>query len=352
MRTNIDETLRSIPKIDVPHSTFDKVDNVLADLENRKVEKNKLKLKSFMGIAAIVAVFALLCGTVLAATGIIDFGNFYNSLFNNPDVEAKFEIGQTSISDGIEITLLSAVVDRYQAYLTIEIRDTKGKRLSDSMSVLNEALTDGIHYIATSPVTYNEAENKATLALTVSYGYNIAELGTATFSIDTIDTTQKNTVRTEPGSEGVIRGSWKMSYAVEKSMQNRVLIAYPDDSPVFSKIEVNCSPVMTGISFDAHGAIIDENGFSTREIDGYDDLTSDEKTDIQMVYINEILEYFTSFERPFLTLDDGRIIACESPNDSFDWLGGSTWFPTDYYDIETLHSITICGVEYFFNGTP
>ena len=135
-------------------------------------------------------------------------------------------------------------------------------------------------------------------------------------------------------------------------MDKRVLIAYPDDSPVFARIEVTCSPVMTGISMMAHGAIIDENGYATRAIEGYDYLTSDEKTEIQMVYINEILEYFRSFERPFLTLDDGTIIACEYPNDSFDWLGGGTWFPTNYFDIETLYSITICGEEYFFNVNP
>ena len=43
------------------------------------------KLKSFMPIAAVIAICVILCGTALAAAGIIDFGKFYNSIFSNPE---------------------------------------------------------------------------------------------------------------------------------------------------------------------------------------------------------------------------------------------------------------------------
>ena len=186
MRFSIDEALRNIPKMDVPHSTLAKVDNVLAGLENRKTDKNKMKLKLLLPIAAVIILCVVLCGVALAAAGVIDFGRFYNSLFNNPDAEGKIEIAQTSESNGLEITLLSAFVDGYTAYYNIEIRDIEGTRISDSISVLNESYTAGIHNISTGSVIYDDVEKKATLVLTVSYNYNIAELGTASLSIDTI----------------------------------------------------------------------------------------------------------------------------------------------------------------------
>jgi len=463
-----------------------------------KADRRKTGRRALLA-AAIAAVIISLSGIALAVSSGFDFGSFYNSLFNNPDVEEKIEIGRTAVSNGLEITLLSAVVDRYQAYFTIEIKDTGGARLSDSMSVLNEAFSGGIHSIITGPVIYNEAENKATLALTVLYGQNIAGLGTASLYIDTI---QSIKVRPEHEALGfdlaayaidsesisldqwhevhwgggwmgglgwsrdpdaasiweepvrpvrplkhgdmnvsiggidwayiknagiadgffhvqfmytaeeaqahnqrygffnehlclvdgngniidwyycvtgddhelmfdigdntdftgwrlvlrggetvvddVIRGQWSIDFTVEQAMQNRVLIAYPDDSPVFARLEVTCSPVMSGIRMTTHGAFIDENGNWTRNADGSEDKTDPEKLDIQSEFSKEIIEYYLSFDRPYLTLDDGSIIALEHPNESFDWLGGSVWFPTDYYNIESLISITFCGVEYFF----
>ncbi|MCL2153657.1 MAG: hypothetical protein FWH57_12010 [Oscillospiraceae bacterium] len=317
-------------------------------------------------LASIVIVACLaLCGTVLAVSGVIDFGSFYNSLFNNPDVKERIDFynsneksvngtSHTAASSGLEITLLSAVVDRNLAYLTIEIRDTEDARLSDSISVLNESMSDNIHYIATGPTTYNEAENKATLALTVLYGYNVADQGSASLSIDTIlsginlsldSMTADRTVTT-------INGLWVINYTVEKSMDKRVLIAYPEDSPIIYKLEVTCTPVMFSFRITAHGVIVDENGDHTRLVEGYNDLTSDEKSDIQMEFIEEIMDFYRSFDDPFLTLDDGSIIYLEPKNDSFDWLGGSSWCYTNYYDIETIKSITFCGEEYFFSGTP
>jgi len=465
--------------------------------------------KRILLAAAVAVIIISLSGVALAVSTGFDFGSFYNSMFNNPDAEGIIEVGETAVSNGLEITLLSAFVDRYTAYLTIEIKDLEGGRLSDAISVLNEAFTDSIHAIFTGPVTYNEAENKATLALTVLYGKNIAELGTAAFSIDAIQTTRVRTehellafdiaayamnsesisldqwhdlhggggwtggigwsgdpdaapIWEEPvrpvrplmqgdlnvpiggidwayisnigiadgflhiqiksteevlqgntqhydftntffcivdgdgntldwyysvisdnymnlrfknlmfdigditdftgwrlairGGEGfvedVIRGQWRIGFAVEQSMDNRILIAYPENDPIFAKLEVTCSPVRTAIQMTAHGVVVDENGNWTRLVDGYEDKTSSEKLDIQDAFISEITEYHLSFDRPYLTLDDGSRIDLENPNESFDWLGGSVWFPTDYFDIETLRSITFGGVVYYFNSNP
>jgi hypothetical protein len=323
----------------------------LANIKKRCMQKKasrRISGRRILLVAAIAAVAVALSGIALAASVSFDFGGFYNSLFNNPDVEEKIEVGQTAVSNGLEITLLTAVVDRYQAYFTIEIKDTEGNRLSDSISVVNEYPADWQQAIFTGPVTYNEAENKATLALTVLYGRNIAELGTAPFSIDTILLGRGDELITDNN----IQGSWRFEFAVGQAMGNRVLIVYPEDDPVFSKLEVKCSPVMFSINMTAHGAIVNENGEWTRQVEGYDEMTSSEKSDIQDKYINEIMEYFLSFERPYLTLDDGSRIVLEVYSDTFDWLGGSAFCPTNYYDIETIRSITIFGEEYFFSGAP
>jgi len=484
-----------------PGFTAENLDNIKKLCLQKKAIRHKASRRVLLAAAIAVAIISL-SGIALAVSSGFDFGSFYNSLFNNPDVEEKLEIGQTAVSSGLEITLLSAVVDRYQAYVTIEIKDVESDRLSDSMSILNESFSSGIHQIITGPVTYDESEKRATLPLTVLYGYNIAELGTADLFIDAIqsikiraehevldfdlatyakdsesisleqwhevhwgggwmgglgwardpdaasiweepvrpvkplkhgdmnvpiggidwvyisnagiadgffhvqfmytkDAAQERTQRYgffnehlclvdgngnvidwyycvtgddhelmfdigdttdftgwklalkggENVIDDVIRGEWRIQFTVEKAMDNRILIVYPDNDPVFSKLEVKCSPVMFSVSVTAHGAIIDENGYWTRRVDGYDKKTDSEKLDIQQKYINEITEYFLSFELPYLTLDDGTRIILEPRNDSFDWLGGSSWCSTNYYDIETIRSITFCGEEYLFTGT-
>ena len=205
----------------------------------------------------------------------------------------------------------------------------------------------------TGPATYNEAANKVTLPLTVLYGINVAELGSAVLSIDTILSGTNIAYDLPTEDYTVISGSWVIRYTVEKAMQNRILIVYPKDSPVFSKLEIKCSPVMFSMRMTAHGVFIDENGFTTRQyIDGYYNMTSSEKSDIQMEFANKYIDYYLSFDDPFLTLDDGSIIMLQRINDMFDAYGGSFWYPTNYYDVEKLYSLTFCGEEYFFNGAP
>ena len=485
-----------------PGFSAENLENIKKRCLQKKVSMRRTGRRALLA-AAIAAAIISLSGIALAVSSGFDFGSFYNSLFNNPDAEGMIEIGETAVSNGLEITLLSAFVDRYTAYLTIEIRDIEGDRLSDTINILNESFSSGIHHIVTGPVTYNSSEKKATLALTVLYGNNIAELGTASLNIDaiqsirvraehelldfdltaralasesisleewheahwgggwmgglgwardpdaasiweepvrpvrplkhgdmnlpigsidqafisnvgiadgffhvqfmsTIEATQERNQRYNflnehlclvdgngnvidwyycvtgdvhelmfdigdntdfagwrlalKGGESVIvdviRGEWRIDFAVEQAMQNRILIAYPEGSQAFARLEVTCSPVRTAIQMAAHGAVIDENGNWTRQLDGYDDKTDSEKLDIQSMLIEETIGYYLSFVKPYLTLYDGRQFALEHPNESFDWLGGSVWFQTDYFDIESLRSITFCGEEYYFSSSP
>jgi hypothetical protein len=485
-----------------PSFTAENLENIKKRCLQNKAIRRKTGRRTLLAAAIAVAIISL-SGIALAVSTGFDFGSFYNSLLNNPKVDEKIEVGQTIVSNGLEVTLLSAVVDRYQAYMTIEIKDLEGSRLTGSIRVLNEAFSDGIHSIITGPVIFDEDENKATLALTLVYGRNIAELGTAAFSIDTVltsvtregnefldfdlagyandsesisleewheahqgggwmgglgwasdpdaasiweepirpvrplehgtmnvpicgvDLTYISNVGIADGFlhvqfmstiedlhernqnynflnehlclvdsndnvidwyycvtgddhelmfdisdntdftgwrlalkggesviDNVIRGEWRIPFTVEKAMENRILIVYPGDDSIFSMLEIKCSPVMFSANMAVHGAVISEDGEWIRPLEGYDEKTDPEKINLQQEYINEITEYFLSFEPPYLTLNDGSRIILESINDSFDWLGGSVWCSTDYYDIETIQSITFCGEEYFFNGTP
>ena len=494
-----------------PSFTAENVENIKKRCLQKKAIKRRTGRRTLL-VAAIAVAIISLSGVALAVSTGFDFGSFYNSLFNNPDVEEKIDVSQTAVSNGLEITLVSAVVDRYQAYLTIEIRDLEGDRLSDSMLVvIEDAAGEVIHYIFTGPIIYNEAENKATIPLTVLYGVNIAELGEAYIFIDAIkllkirtgndlldfdlaghavdrvstslevwhETNEKlgeayvsggwmgglgfdGDIDTAIWGEGperpvrplehgtmnllidgvdgvcisnigiadgflhvqfrsvaesaqernksynffneqlcvidgtgnvidwyycvtgydhelmfdigdradftdwrlalkswateideVIHGSWRIPFTVEKAMEHRTLIVYLNDDPVFSKLEVECSPVKFDIRMTGQGVFINERGESTRLVEGYDRDSGGRTSgiEIQREYANEIVEYYQSFELPYLTLEDGSIITLEPGNNMFDWLGGTVWCQTDYYDIETIRSITFCGVEYFFNGT-
>jgi len=152
--------------------------------------------------------------------------------------------------------------------------------------------------------------------------------------------------------DDVIRGEWDIGYTFEsnQAMQRRTMTAYPVSSPVFAMVEITCSPVMTSISMTAHGAYLDENNNWTRRVEGYDDKTDSEKLEAQSEYSQAIIEYYLSFGSPFLTLEDGSIVELVYPNEMFDWLGGSVWYQTDYFDIENLRSITFCGEKYLFSN--
>jgi len=73
MRSSIETTLRNAKQTDVPQSTFDKVDNVLRNLENRKdIIPMKPRYKKSALLVAAIVVFSLTLSTVaLAHTGVL-----------------------------------------------------------------------------------------------------------------------------------------------------------------------------------------------------------------------------------------------------------------------------------------
>ncbi len=93
-------------------------------------------------IAACLAILLLGSVTVLAASGVINIREFYDSIFANPKAEKVVATGEAvsgAIEDrGIEITPLGAYVEGYNAYIRLQLRDIEGGRLSDTIYFLKD----------------------------------------------------------------------------------------------------------------------------------------------------------------------------------------------------------------------
>ena len=157
---NIDEALRNTPRIEVPSSTLAKVDNVLADLDNRKVKTNIMKLKSFMPIAAVITICVILCGTALAANGIIDFGRFYNSIFSNPEAEPYVStedmISIIGNSDDLVIEPIAGFIDGdWKLYIQLKLTVQNGVPLPEALYIL-----DGDHLINLGEVAITKVDER------------------------------------------------------------------------------------------------------------------------------------------------------------------------------------------------
>jgi len=165
---NIENALRNVDQIEVPSSTYDKVNNVLRGLdqsENITYAKPRLR-KPILTIAAAIMILVTLTTTALAATGVVDIASFFRSMFANEAVEpyiitgdniaanadSNLENDATAYNDQagtgiiahvneseLEVELLAAFVDDTQGgglYMKLEIRDPTGERISDSFVLI------------------------------------------------------------------------------------------------------------------------------------------------------------------------------------------------------------------------
>ena len=172
----IDELLAYTPEYSERNS--ENIKNLFMQKTAGKHKSNKRILL----VAAIAAVLVAFSGIALAAFTDLDFGRIFNSFFNNPSAGSRIEVGYSVVSDGMEITLLTAFVDEGSAYLMLELKDLDGRRLSDSMRVMSETVLG----MSTSAVVYDDTENKATIIVT-QYLAGSVEIGrTIKLSIDAV----------------------------------------------------------------------------------------------------------------------------------------------------------------------
>jgi hypothetical protein len=114
MRIDIEDTLKNAKEIDIPSSTFAKVDDVLRNLAHRKGEKHmKPRYKKSTVVAAAIAAMLLITTTAFAAWHILTPSEVADR-FENPALSAAFDSGAAvninqSVTSGDYIFTLLAV---------------------------------------------------------------------------------------------------------------------------------------------------------------------------------------------------------------------------------------------------
>ena len=134
--------------------------------------ERKFTMKKFLLIAAAIIMLLVTSTAVFAAVTDFDFGQVFNSLFNNPDAANLMDVGQTVENNGIEVTLLYAYADGDQVYAMLEVRDLEGSRVGEDMFLM---FKDFIAQVST-PIVYDETEGRALMGIT-TWTFSPREVG-------------------------------------------------------------------------------------------------------------------------------------------------------------------------------
>jgi hypothetical protein len=288
---------------------------------------------AFVALSSVALAVSTARGYDIGHVGRI--GRIYDSFFSDPSEKDAIEVGQSAVNNGIEVALLSAYTDGQKVYAMIELTDTTGNRLSDSIEVRNNSFDYSYYLLNLGTTVYDGDANKARLGVTLNLFSKVSLGDVIALKIDEI-------VSMANGEEQSIAGPWSISFAVGKVITERSLYAPVPNSPYYGSIEVSCSPLRT--------SVILYNNDSEKE-------AAEQRENEQYATVDEALEwvkgraaYIDSFGAPYLTLDDGRTIEL--------MLGGSGWssdkystamgFDGEYFDIGSLRSLTILGEVYYF----
>jgi len=115
MQSNIENALKNIEQVEVPSSTYDKVDNVLRSLDERKdITDMKPRFKKPAVIAAVIAISLFTFSTAaLAYTGVLS--GLFTAITNSADTEGEFGTDtRKSIIEHdqvVEITPITSIAD-------------------------------------------------------------------------------------------------------------------------------------------------------------------------------------------------------------------------------------------------
>ena len=341
---------------------------ILDKVSQHSISRKK-RMRVIQSLSLVAVILLSFSGLAFARYTNLDLGRVFNSFFNNPSVDQRIDVGQTVIENGLEVTLLSAICDSNRAYVMLEIKDTEGQRLSESMIAVS------LHRagIGLEKVVYDDAENKATMILSMDLASGVSAGDVVRFEIDAIfsnflgeleyvDFDFENNdnaawIMYFCGNryEHTILGPWQMSFTVNAQIPPKTISACPADSPFLAKLDIECSPIATTISIISHrsrevgGDLIDPkdvflNAGDTEAIDAWNRYV--EETD---VYTLSMLDYIRSFGEPYLTLKDGSIISLSQVRSSHGADGGQADYFGDYFDIGDLYSVTFCGEVYVFD---
>ena len=128
----------------------------------RQKERKAPMKKWFVGMVA--AIMLLITSTVVFAVTDFDFGQIFNSFFNN-QLAPVMDVGKTLERGGIEITLTYAYSDGDQVYAMLEIRDLVGERLSDDMDLVFGNAEYHAHIF--TPIIHDEESGRIMMGIRV-----------------------------------------------------------------------------------------------------------------------------------------------------------------------------------------
>ena len=341
---------------------------ILNKVNQHKIAKKK-RIRMAYSLSVAFVIFASISGLAFARFGNLDLGSIFNSFFNNSAVEHRIDVGHTASEGGLELTLLSVFSDSHRAYLMIELKDFEGKRLSDSMAVLSHNNSA----IGVESVIFDDAENKATMILSMLLARGVNEGDVINFQIDAVFSNfvgeldhidfdfEKNDhfawMMYFQGNryEHTILGPWELSFTASAVIPSKKITVTPTGSQYLAMLQIECSPMATTVvaysprSRAVGGDVIDP-------ADVYLDSTDTEAIDAWNSYVFELnaymrsmIDYIYSFGAPYLTLKDGSVIPLVLTSSGFgDGSGEATYFG-GYFDVQELHTITFCGEAYAFS---
>jgi hypothetical protein len=128
--------------------------------------------RSFASVAIAVILAATIAGTALAATGIIDFGRFYNSIFSNPDASQYIAAPEASpdIAAGNTITVIGSGGDltiepvagfvggEWNLYIQLKLTALDGIPLPETLFIL-----DGDYIINVGDATTTKVDERTAI---------------------------------------------------------------------------------------------------------------------------------------------------------------------------------------------
>jgi hypothetical protein len=292
-----------------------------------------------------------------------EIGKLYDSFFGNPSSEKDaINVGKSVVNNGIKVTLLSAYTDLKDLYALLEITDLKGDRLSGYINLWED---NNSYYLYNYGKTVYDSDAKtATLVARLHFKERLYLGSELALEINEIVATlfERDGTKVEQS----IAGPWSIAFTVEKEALAKKLSTHvPDGSPFFKSIEVTSSPLSTTIWLYA-------NDSEAKERERIGQLRGEQQVEEERQWQHERLRYFASFGNPYLTMEDGRTVELMLMDNGY-WSALSSWYSAmgsgydnsgtfvevgttfievyaEYFDSDSLRSITIFGEEYFFDA--
>jgi hypothetical protein len=121
--------------------------------------------RRFATIAIAAVLMLSFSGIALAATGVIDFGPFHNSIFNNTEADQFVKSGEGVSAKGegeIKIEVLAGFIDenRGGVYVQLKLQDPTGTKLSDSLTFVK----NGSEYVPADNVSVEMTDANTAIA--------------------------------------------------------------------------------------------------------------------------------------------------------------------------------------------